>query len=165
MLGHSSSPIGEQPRGQEGPWRRACALPRSHLFGVSSGFTVSAVGSAAGKQTAKLPPCLRTFVRLVRRLAQNNGFKGNDECEEHGRSRGKQGAYLFRYSSTKHSAEERLKLRTDKFVCRGKVVSEHHLANRSTAACEVRRRWMGTSANCADVPFIWSFDKRARVNR
>lgn len=118
----------------------------------------STVGSAAGR----LPPCLHTFVR---RLAQNNGFKVNDECGEHGRSCRKQRAYLFRYNGTKRSAEDRLQLRTDKFVCRGKVVSEHHLANSSAAACDVRRGWMGTSASAADVPFIRSFDEHARVGR
>lgn len=148
MLGHSSSPIGEQ----EGPWRRACALPPlPFVLSVERVYRQRGRLSAPPRQNnaPKLPPCFRTFMRLVRRLAQNNGFKGHDECEEHGRSRGKQGAYLFRYDSTKHSAEQRLQLRSEKFVCRGKVVSEHHLAT--------RRRWMGTSASCADVPFIWSF--------
>lgn len=35
------------------------------------------------------------------------------------------------------------RLQLDKFVCRGEVVSERHLANSSTAACDARRVRIG----------------------
>lgn len=53
MLGHSSSSISEQPRGQEGPWRQARALLRSHLSPVPTGVTVSAADGSL-KQNAKV---------------------------------------------------------------------------------------------------------------
>lgn len=56
------------------------------------------------------------------------------------------------------------RLQVDKFVCRGEVVSERHLANSSAAACDARfgsgEVNLKKKKPSADIPFIWSFDER-----
>lgn len=75
MLGHSSSSISEQPWGQEGPWRQAHALLRSHLFSVPTGFTVSTVDCRQDKQNVKVVSMFMYLCVAAWRRAQNNGCK------------------------------------------------------------------------------------------
>lgn len=119
-------------RGQKGPWRRTRALP------PPPPPLRRAVDCGLCRGEANRQRCLLVYTPLCGRARAKRRLQG-----ERGARRRPGGAAVNRAlicfasgNSTKHPAEQRLQLRTDKFVCGGRVVSEHHF-NSSAAACDV----------------------------
>lgn len=139
MLGHSSSSISEQPRGQEGPWRQAGKLPRSRS---------PTVNPAERKQNVNVASLFMHLCAAARRQAQHNGCEVKQRAMMNAANVGaaeKQGAYLSRRRRRLRllATSTKGRLQLDKFARRGKVVSERHLANSRSAACDARRVRIG----------------------